>query len=204
MPLLCADYFKCKVIASFNEFQSEAWERRPIMSAPITYSRADTTQLARLGQLGAELFVDTFGHLYSDEDLQAYLAKVYSVEGLKSDLDSGRVIWVAEQGDQWIGYCKMGPFGLPFDTAGRRAVELKQMYVRREYQGQGVADGLMQIFLEWAASQDAEDLYISCWSENHRALAFYARHGFQTVGAYTFWVGNHGDDERILKRTIRS
>ncbi len=52
------------------------------------YRPVDPQQLARLGRLGAELFIDTFGHLYSEEDLAAYLAKVYSVEGLRSDLDS--------------------------------------------------------------------------------------------------------------------
>lgn len=170
----------------------------------ITYRPVDPQQLARLGRLGAELFIDTFAGLYSDEDLQAYLAKVYSVEGLQSDLDAGRVIWIAEKGDEWIGYCKMGPLGLPVDTGGRRSLELKQMYVHRNYHGQGIGDGLMQVFFDWAQTNGAEDLYISCWSENLRALAFYRRHGFDVVGAYTFWVGNHADDERILKRTLRS
>ncbi len=98
----------------------------------------------------------------------------------------------------------MGPLGLPIDSAGRRALELKQMYVRRTHHGRGVGDGLMQVFLDWAQSQAAEDLYISCWSENHRALAFYRRYGFEIVGAYQFWVGQHADDERILKRVLRA
>ncbi len=169
----------------------------------ITYIEPSADQLEPLGRLGAELFIDTFGHLYSQQDLQAHLEKVYSVEGLQSDLANGRRIWVAEHDNQWIGFCKAGPLGLPIDPGDRRAVELKQMYVRRDYHGRGVADGLMQIFLQWADAQAAEDLYISCWSENYRALAFYNRHGFVEVAAYTFWVGNHADDERILKRAIR-
>ncbi len=168
----------------------------------FTFHDVDRAQLSRLGKLGAELFIDTFGHLYSSEDLNAFLIKVYSVDALQQDLDNGRRIVIASDGSEWIGYCKMGPLGLPIDTQGRQALELKQMYVSRPYHGRGVADGLMQEFLSWAENHGAEDLYISCWSENHRALAFYRRYGFQEVAAYTFWVGQHADDERILKCSL--
>lgn len=168
----------------------------------IIYRDVERHQLMRLGELGARLFVDTFGHLYAAEDLQAFLDKVYSVPGLQSDLDAGRRIVIAEAGDEWIGYCKMGAMSLPIDVGGRHTLELKQMYVCRQFHGKGVADGLMQEFLAWAKAQAAQDLYISCWSENHRALAFYRRYGFKEVGAYTFWVGKPADDERILRLTV--
>lgn len=168
----------------------------------VSYRQPRRDELSRLGDLGAELFTDTFGHLYAAHDLAAFLQRVFSLESMTADFESGRQFWIAEQDGNWIGYCKMGPLSLPVETHGRRALELKQMYVRRDYHGQGVAKELMLKFLQWGVSHAAEDLYISCWSENHRALAFYRRFGFEVIGAYTFWVGSHGDDERILKHQL--
>ncbi|MCC6508675.1 MAG: GNAT family N-acetyltransferase [Pirellulaceae bacterium] len=171
------------------------------MQHNITCRRVQADEVGSLGRLGRILFTETFGHLYSVADLNDFLDRVFSDQALTNDLESGRVVWIAEL-EEWLGYIKMGPLSLPVDTGGRRAVELKQLYVIRPYHGRGVAGLLMDKFVQWARDQQADDLYVSCWSGNDRALAFYKRYGFETVGAYTFWVGQHGDHELILKSSL--
>ncbi|HEY9400031.1 MAG TPA: GNAT family N-acetyltransferase, partial [Luteimonas sp.] len=39
----------------------------------LAIRRADSTDADALSRIGTRTFVDTFGHLYPDEDLQAFL-----------------------------------------------------------------------------------------------------------------------------------
>jgi ribosomal protein S18 acetylase RimI-like enzyme len=171
-------------------------------SSPISYRVGTRADLALLAELGRDTFLETWSHLYCDEDLQDFLSKVHTVESVAYDFDHGRHFWIAEQGDHAVGYCKAGPVGVPVDVGARRSAELKQLYVRRSHHGCGVGDRLMQFFLEWVAANQIQDAYISCWSENYRALRFYRRHGFEECGKYLYQVGKQFDDERILKRSF--
>ena len=35
--------------------------------------------------------------------------------------------------------------------------------------------------------------------DNHRARRFYERYGFEAVGRYTFMVGNHADEDHLMR-----
>ncbi len=171
-------------------------------SAPnaITYRAAGEGDIRHLAQLGAELFRETWSDLYSTDDLNTFLDEVHSVTGVAQDIASGCVFWIAQADDDWIGYCKAGPVHVPIE-APPNAGELRQLYVRRSFHGKGIADQLMSLFYNWATVSKLRHVYVSCWSENHRALAFYRRHGFRKVGNYQFRVGSQLDDEFILQRS---
>ena len=40
---------------------------------------------------------------------------------------------------------------------------------------------------------------LSVYVDNHRARRFYEKRGFEEVGQYKFMVGNHEDDDRIMR-----
>ena len=70
---------------------------------------------------------------------------------------------------------------LPVDhPAG--ALEIKQLYVLAPWQGTGVAAALMHWAIETARAEGAPALFLSVWEHGDRAIAFYRRHGFVTVG----------------------
>ena len=60
--------------------------------------------------------------------------------------------------------------------------------------------------MDWATGAaretGASDVLLSVWVDNARARAFYARRGFVEVGAYVFRVGDHADDDRILRLAL--
>jgi GNAT superfamily N-acetyltransferase len=172
------------------------------MNPAIAYRSAIESDFPQLAAFGRELFIETWASLYCEEDLNEFLDRVHTPKSVAEDVAEGCCYWLAQCSTAWIAYCKAGPVHVPVDVHNRSAVELRQMYVRREYHGTGVADRLMQIFLDWSAEHRIQDAYISCWSQNHRALAFYRRHGFFPVGQYLFRVGDQLDDELILKRPL--
>jgi ribosomal protein S18 acetylase RimI-like enzyme len=100
-----------------------------------------------------------------------------------------------------VGYVKLGPSSLPIET-GRRAVELRQIYVLKDHHGSGIAAALTEWAIEEARRQDFEELYLTVFTENARARRFYDRYGFEAVGRYDFMVGNQADHDIIMRKLL--
>jgi diamine N-acetyltransferase len=175
--------------------------------------------IAKLSALGRKLFVQTFDGLYSQEDLEFFLNNTFSSAGLLRDLESGCDYWAAKDlalpDSPWIGYCKAGPVKVPIASepelheadlklhngrSSSRSLELRQLYIDHPYQRRGLGAKFMEKFLQLCQQRDIEIAYVSCWSENLKALKFYQRFGFEIIGQYEFPVGNHRDIEFILRR----
>ena len=78
--------------------------------------------------------------------------------------------------------------------------ELRQLYVLKPWHGIGIAHALMDWVLDEARRRGAEQLILSVFVDNHRARRFYARYGFEEVGHYHFMVGDHADDDIIMRK----
>ena len=66
-----------------------------------TIRRANVDDAEVLSALGARTFSETFRHLYDPEDLNAFMADVYSVEKTGRDLaDPRRALWLVEEGGE--------------------------------------------------------------------------------------------------------
>ena len=164
----------------------------------ISYRRAGPADAEALADLGARTFTHTFGHLYQPEDLELFLQN-HSPENWDKELnDPAFLVRVAEREGALVGYVKLGPPHLPFEPRGE-AAELRQLYVVEEVKGQGVADELLRWVIERARDQRADYLYLSVFTENHRARRFYEKYDFEPEGTYAFMVGNHADEDIVMR-----
>jgi ribosomal protein S18 acetylase RimI-like enzyme len=163
--------------------------------------RAMPSDAAVLATLGASTFTDAFGHLYSAEDLQAFLDESHAVSAYEALLCSpAYALWLAEDQGQAVGYALAGPCGLPHEDAKPEHGELKRLYVAGGAQGGGVGARLFDEALAWLERDGPRPLWISVWSENYGAQRFYARYGFEKAGEYEFIVGQQRDREFIYRR----
>lgn len=159
---------------------------------------ADAFDLARVG---ARTFIDSFGHLYGAEDLQAFLQSHHTPEACAPLLgDPACAVWLLEDEGEVIGYALAGPCGLPHPDATPQDGELKRLYLLHEAQNGGWGGRLFETALAWLEHEGPRTLWISVWSENLGAQRFYARYGFQKAGEYEFIVGKQRDREFILRR----
>jgi len=167
----------------------------------IGYRDAGASDAAMLAALGRATFVETFGHLYTTENLAAFLEN-HSEERWRAELADPRFrVRLAEEDGRAAGYAKLGPPSLPFETK-RNATELRQFYVLEPWHGRGVAGELMRWVLGEARTLGAEELYLSVFVDNHRARRFYARYGFEQVGTYDFMVGTHADLDLVMRLAL--
>ncbi|QNM82972.1 GNAT family N-acetyltransferase [Sphingomonas sabuli] len=171
------------------------------MSAAVTYRDARPDDAAALSALFGRSFTETFGHLYQPGDLAAFLAEQSPDRWADQLADPDFAVRIAAAGSEAVGLIKLGPLKLPVDNA-RDALELRQLYVDRSFHGEGVAAALMDWLAEEAGRRGARELYLSVYADNHRARRFYARYGFEYVGPTVFIVGDHVDEDVILRRAL--
>ena len=167
----------------------------------IDFRSATPGDAESLAELGQATFVETFGHLYSREDLTAFLAN-HSVESWAQELaDPAFAIRIGEAAGKAVAYAKIGPPKLPFEPRGT-AVELRQFYILSDWHGSGAAREMMAWVLQEARRRGGDDLYLSVFVDNARARAFYAKYGFVEEGRYAFMVGNQADDDIVMRLAL--
>lgn len=166
-----------------------------------TIRRATVDDAELLSQLATRTFVETFGHLYPDEDLQAFLADAYAVDKQRVILaHRDYAVFLLMDGRDAVGHAAAGPCGLPHADVREGDGELKRLYVLASHQNGGHGGRLFDATMQWLERDGPRALWIGVWSENVGAQRFYARHGFVQVGEYEFPVGRVRDREFILRR----
>ena len=164
----------------------------------IAYRDAQPGDGDELAQVARRCFTETFGTLYRQEDLKTYLDSAYGEDGLIGVLrDADYQVRLATEADAIIAYCTLGPVAFPGEWPG--AIELHNLYVLGPWQGEGIAPVLMDWALGKARDGGAREMMLSVYVDNHRAKAFYHRYGFVEFGKYSFMVGDHADDDRLMR-----
>ncbi len=167
----------------------------------LSIRRANVEDAEQLSALATQTFVETFGHLYPDADLQAFLMEAYAVERSRIVLaHPDYAIWLLEDDGVAVGHAAAGPCGLPHPQVREGDGELKRLYLLKDRQNSGWGSRLFETALQWLQRDGPRTLWIGVWSENFGAQRFYARYGFEKVGEYEFPVGQVRDLEYILRR----
>lgn len=165
----------------------------------ITYRDGVPADAGMMTEVANGTFVETFAPLYSSANLTKFLATRTPFVHAQELADPAFAVRFAEAGGTVIGFAKLGPPALPFPPTGRPAIELRQLYVYRPHHGVGIAQTLMQWAIDTARQRGALELYLSVFTANARARAFYARYGFVEVGPYFYMVGDQADEDIILR-----
>jgi len=166
-----------------------------------TYRIATVADAAALARIFDASFCDTFAHLYHPEDLESLLSSFGIADWERELEDKDFAIRIAEAGGVPVGYLKLGPLKLPVEPGGP-ALLLDQLYIVKEHHGTGIAHALMDWAIDEARARGAEELYLTVYIDNHRARRFYDRYGFEAVGRYDFMVGNHADEDVIMRKVL--
>jgi diamine N-acetyltransferase len=170
----------------------------------LAIRRATPEDARALSDVGIRTFVETFGHMYPPEDLQAFLEESHAPEVYARYLaDPAYALWLLVDGDAVAGYALAGPSGLPHPDVAAQDGELKRLYVTPSLHNGGWGGRLFQAALDWLERDGPRTLWISVWSENLGAQRFYARQGFEKAGEYEFPVGRVRDREFMFRRNAR-
>lgn len=197
----------------------------------ITTRHAGPADVAELHDLAARTFGLATPPGTRQADIEAFIGHHLSPASFERYLaDPDRILVLAEEPGEHrsraIGYAMLvaGPIADPeqaavvaaaavscgpgaASAAGRAAatgtaIELSKFYVAPDHHGSPVAATLMAATLEAAAKTGAKTCWLGVNQQNVRAAKFYAKHGFEIIGAKRFQVGEAWHDDHVLARRL--
>jgi diamine N-acetyltransferase len=181
-------------------------------------NRIDTNYIIRLARqddapllaaLGAQTFSETFARDNTPQDLAEYLRKNFSPEIQSAELTQpGSLFLILEIDGAPAGYVRL------LDHASDACLtesdqwnhlhlmELVRIYLLQAWTGHRLGDVLMKACIEHARMRGVEVLWLGVWERNERALAFYSRWGFESVGTHIFLLGQDRQTDFIMARRV--
>ena len=167
----------------------------------MIYRPATLDDAPALAALGAETFIAAFGHLYTPEDLAAFLEKVHSPGPVAEEIAGDECTHcLVEDAGKLVAYCKLRyPSHYTALSTARDPLELGQLYALPTHTGHGIGARLMDWALEQARAGGHDAVLLSVYSENYGAQRFYQRYGFGKIADITFQVGEQLDAEYLYE-----
>lgn len=173
------------------------------MATSVTLRRGTVADAARLAEIGARTFAQTFEADNRPEDMAAHLAAAFGVPQQTAELTNPDYVTLfAENDGETAGFAQVRRHAAPPCVAGPDPIELHRFYVERAWHGRGVAAALMAECLSVVREMGGRTVWLSVWERNPRAIAFYGKQGFVAVGTTDFWVGPDRQTDHVMARAV--
>jgi ribosomal protein S18 acetylase RimI-like enzyme len=166
----------------------------------ISIRACQNEDLDELIRLGRQTFYETFHAVNTPENMQAYLDSAFDPERIAAELnDPGIRYDFLFKGAELAGYVKLNLPGSQTDHNDPESLEIERIYVRREFQGQGLGRALIEHALRFARQAGMKTAWLGVWQENTAAIGFYQRMGFQTFATHDFWLGDERQTDDLMQ-----
>ena len=164
---------------------------------------ADDAKL--IAELSAVTFFDTFNGTCTDEDMQGFIAGYFNEKKVFEELSNADDFYfIAFINGNAAGYIRMKEEISDVEIINRhKAIELKRIYVLKEYHSKKIGAALMNFALDFAAEKNYELIWLGVWEHNERAKSFYNKFGFINSGVtHPFPIGSTPQTDVWLYRFI--
>jgi diamine N-acetyltransferase len=176
-----------------------------LVAGNLHIRRAVAGDAPLLSALSAVTFFDTFKGTCTDEDIQGFIETCFNPGQVHKELlDADDFYFIAFLNEEAAGYIR-----LKEDESGvseikkHRGIELKRIYVLKEYHSQKIGAKLMNFALDFAAEKNYELIWLGVWEHNEKAKAFYKKFGFEDTGSkHPFPIGSTPQTDNWLFRFI--
>lgn len=154
----------------------------------------------RLSMVARASFLETYAGIVAGSDMLLFGEGTHSPDayaGLLADPGVDLFMATLDPGEAPVGYAMVCKPDLPVEIA-EGDLELKRIYALHRFHGVGLGLRLMEAAMAAARARGAGRLLLGAYGENHRAIAFYRKHGFAQVGTRVFHVGENFYDDVVL------
>jgi diamine N-acetyltransferase len=159
----------------------------------ITIRRVTLADTAALAAISRQTFYDTFNGTCTANDMDSFLKDYFNEQQVKKELSNPNDFYFfAAIGNQPVGYIRFMEDYDNFSVMQKwKALELKRIYVVKEYHGKGVAQKLMDLVSDFAVKEKYEIIWLGVWEHNVKAQKFYEKYGFVNSGhTHNFPIGS--------------
>ena len=165
--------------------------------------KLDITDLENLQKISITTFRETFEEVNSEEDMQKYLDENLSLERLKNELENlDSEFYFIENENKNLGYLKLNFGNAQTEKVEENYFEIERIYVLKAFLGQKIGQILFDKAIEIGREKNLEYVWLGVWEENHRAIRFYGKNGFEIFGKHDFVLGEDVQTDLLMKLNL--
>ena len=172
------------------------------MNIEIRFATRDDASIIAL--LGRITFSETFGHLFADPiDLLEYYERTFSVEKIERSFDNrNNIFWLALVNRLPVGYAKLKLNSKSTLIESKNVSQLQKIYVLKDFLSLKIGLELQKRMIEEARKNGCSNLWLSVLESNERALNFYRKSGYRTLGNHDFHIGKERFEFITMSKNI--
>ena len=167
--------------------------------------RAVTEDALLISSLSGVTFYDTFNDTCTEEDIKGFIETFFNVELVSKELqDANDFYFIAFINEKAVGYIRMKEEESDVEIINKyRGIELKRIYVLKEFHSLKIGAELMSFALNLATEKNYELVWLGVWEHNEKAKNFYKKFGFEDSGAtHPFPIGATPQTDQWLYKFI--
>jgi GNAT superfamily N-acetyltransferase len=172
----------------------------------IEIRRGTLNDASLLSELSTTTFLDTFRGTCTDEEIEEFVQKYFNKAQVYKELqDEDNFYFTAFADNIPAGYIRMKEEETDVEIIKNyKAIELKRIYVLKEYHSKKIGAALMKFALDFAAEKGYEAVWLGVWEHNLKAQSFYKKWEFTDTGAtHNFPIGNTPQMDNWLIKVIK-
>lgn len=153
----------------------------------ISLVKLTTADAALLADIGGTTLIESHGHSAPPAVMQEYIDQHFSLAACRNELrDEANVFHAVFYESRPAGYSK-----IVFDCAHpavplQPVTKLERLYLLKEFYDLKLGHQLLQHAIDLSKQQGERGMWLNVWKENRRAIRFYEKAGFETVGESDF------------------
>jgi ribosomal protein S18 acetylase RimI-like enzyme len=165
--------------------------------------KVNGSEVEHLQYISRQTFAETFSGSNSKENMDKYLKENLSIEKLSEELNNENShFFFIKDGERNIGYLKLNMGPSQTELKDERALEIERIYVIQEYQGKKVGQQLYDKAIQVAKEKKAQYVWLGVWEENHKAIEFYNKNGFEVFDQHVFILGDEKQTDLMMRLFI--
>lgn len=171
--------------------------------AKVIIRQVKKEEAVDLHVISKQTFFESFAADNTEEDMQDYLTKAFSISTLEDELsrqDSAFYFAIVE--DNKVGYLKINLGSAQTEMKDSNALEIERIYVLKKYQNNRIGQRLYDKALSMAKKYEVEFVWLGVWENNSRAIRFYKKNGFIPFDTHIFMLGTDSQIDILMKRPL--
>lgn len=156
-----------------------------------------------IGALATQTFFDTYAIEGIRPSLAREVLRHFSPDAIADLLaDPNRVFLLAERAGHLIGFSQIAFDATHESVPFVPAAELERLYVQERFTSSGVGKALLERSEALAAERGMAAVWLTAWTGNARALAFYSRRGYKDIGSTQYVFENESHENRLFVKAL--
>lgn len=161
--------------------------RRCYFRMMVSITRLIAADATLLSNVGGVSLIESHGSSAPADIMQAYVDKNFNAEACRADLlDKDNIFHAVYYNGQPAGYSKI-VFRYPHPAVALQPVaKLERLYLLKEFYTLKLGQLLLQQAIDLSKEAGDAGMWLNVWKGNERAIRFYQKQGFETVGESEF------------------